>query len=156
MKSSIQNARERHTAARNTGPSGRVGKQRSSGNAFKHGLSSCARRRPDEAAMIAELANALAGERALPRRRQAASDLAEAVWDVLAVYHYKVALLETEIANGGAPRKVTSAPGAPLTEYADAIMRAMPRLALLARYEGRIWARHGRALLHYLRAQGEL
>jgi hypothetical protein len=155
MKSYKQDGCERHPAARRAGSHRRVGKRRSSGNAFKHGFSNRGRRRPDEAAIIAELATALAGEQGLPQARQAALDLAEAVWDVLAVYHYRVALLKTEIANVSGSRKDTPAPGAPL-EDADAITRAMPKLTLLARYEGRIWARHGKALLQYLRDQGEL
>jgi hypothetical protein len=147
----------KHASARSTGPRTSRGKRQSSANAIKHGLSFPIRRSPDDRAIIEELAVALANDKAELHQKAAAWDLAEAEWDVMRLHHIKVALIEAECPKVKGDTDFADCSGAEvqLRHTADAIVQLLPRLTILARYEGRISARHRRALCRYTITRGE-
>lgn len=134
------------------------GKSRSSGNAFKHGLSVRARLTPSTSAELENLTQAIVGEHASETLRMAARDLAEAELDYRRIGQHKVALINAEtntiVAMVPELNRVSKAEG-DLLATAWATIRVLPILATLERYERRSWRRLQRAFARYTLAAGQ-
>jgi hypothetical protein len=154
MVSGARLTANKRNAVRSTGPLTSGGKQRSSRNAFKHGLAVSIRYQPDIAKKIEALAVAIAGADPTPRRLQAARDLAEAELELRRLEEFRLTLIEVEAAKIRATPKADGdrqdgSDERTTRETARAYMQALPVLAKLERYEHRAWSRHWRAMLIY-------
>jgi hypothetical protein len=125
----------RRNARRSTGPRTAAGKRKVAGNALRHGLTVSV---PDLAmtAAVARMIAAIAGENASPQQVARLQTVAESEVEVLRVRSARIALIELEIASmaGGIRRE------------ADAIVRLLPQLMRLERYERRAMTRRNRGL----------
>jgi hypothetical protein len=156
MSSQDRIAANRQNAVRSTGPLSSAGKQRSSQNARKHGLSISIRHEPGISNKIEALAVAIAGDNAKSRRLQAARDLAEAQFEYRRLQEFKVSLIEAEAANIHAIPKVTAGGHCTddnvvrtIPDIARAYMRALPILESLDRYDRRVLARQRKAFQRF-------
>ena len=86
----------RRNAARSTGPRTTKGKQRASGNAYKHGWSVNIRHIPDMSDKIEALAVAIAGDKAKPHQLQAAREVAKALFANRRLQDFELSLLEID------------------------------------------------------------
>lgn len=161
MSNKIRRASNVRNAARSTGPRTAAGKFQSRMNARKHGMSVSSARRPGASAMVEQLACAIAGPGASPKKLQAARDLAAAEMEIRRMQQYKIALVNAELTNIAtvalAEPAIASAsePDRNLLEVGLATMRVLPQLAKLERYERRNWAWLRRALAYYIVVAGE-
>ena len=85
MASEKQIAANRANALRSTGPRTAVGKRRSSRNAFRHGLSCPLSLGTDDAAKLAAIAQAVAGDGAGQEQLLSAAEFAQAQLEVLQI-----------------------------------------------------------------------
>ena len=128
-------AANRRNARRSTGPRTAAGKRKVAGNALRHGLTVSAPE-PAMTAAVARMTAAAAGANASPQRVALVQPIAEAEVEILRVRRARVALIDLEIASmAGAVRG-----------EADAMLRILPQLTRLERYERRAMARRNRAL----------
>ena len=117
----------RANAARSTGPRTAAGKRKSSGNAFRHGLSGATPLDPPNAATIELIARQLAGEHATEGRLASASEYAGAQLELLRIRAIRTDLFsKVDIMKGSNPEEIA-------------------RLAALDRYERYALTRRRRA-----------
>ena len=150
-------AANRSNAGRSTGHASSTGKQRSSRNARKHGLSISIRHEPGMSNKIETLAVAIAGDNATPRRLQTAHEVAEAHFELQRLQIFKVGLIEKKRVKieGTSLADNTSTiddilPATP--QYVEAFIEALPELFALERYERRAKSRSRRAFYEYAMA----
>jgi hypothetical protein len=89
-----QIAANRANARLSTGPKTLAGKLKSSGNAFRHGLSGPVRLDPLSSAKIDAVARVLAGEQTTDDRLASAADFAQAQLELLRIRSIRAELLE--------------------------------------------------------------
>jgi len=123
-------------ARRGSGPRTNAGKRKAAANAFRHGLAVGIGADPFMGAETARIAAALAGPDASPGRLALIQPIAEAQADVMRARAVRISLINLELANipEGSDRE------------AEAIVRALPRLTRMHRYEQRAMGRRSRAL----------
>src|SRR5579859_4383002 len=86
MTTQKQFAANRANAKRSTGPRTTAGKQKSSRNALRHGLSLLDHSDSSAGAMVSAIAGALAGEQATENQLSAAKNIAHAQVDLARIY----------------------------------------------------------------------
>ena len=86
MTTQRQFAANRRNAKRSTGPRTTAGKQKSSRNALRHGLSLLDHSDSSAGAMVSAIAGALAGEQATENQLSAAKNIAHAQVDLARIY----------------------------------------------------------------------
>ena len=176
MASERQIAANRRNAQKSTGPRTAVGKERVSGNAYRHGIRSG--RLPSEsyAQEIDDLANKIVGESRSPIALEWARTAAEATLELARVRRVRTAMIEQVIHLGRLPaelpfgsvnevrllsrwlkhREMTPADlnsdraaNLPLHEpdrTAEAVRCLLHEFRILARYEWRAWSRRKKAI----------
>jgi hypothetical protein len=176
MASERQIAANRRNARKSTGPRSGAGKNRSSRNAHRHGLTSSIT--SEFAKQVDKRAREITGDTNDAIILERARAIAQAELDFARVRQAKVALIERAYALGGldAPQPLGSAAGAirllnafcpgrvPLPKPVDplatmpsqepyrtdeAVRRVLPELRRLDRYERRAAARRDRAVLNF-------
>jgi hypothetical protein len=162
MSSQARIAANKRNAARSTGPLTAAGKRRASRNARKHGLSVSIRHEPGISNKIEDLARAIVGNNATPRRLRAARGVAEAQLELRRLQEFESALIEVEAANTRTATKTADDDGhqnngdeRAMQVNALAYMRALPVLAKLDRYERKALSRYRRAVHIYAIAAEE-
>jgi hypothetical protein len=168
MASERQIAANRRNARKSTGPSTSAGKERASGNAYRHGLRSGRVTTAIDAKEVEELARSIAGNSASSMVLECARTAAEAMLALARVRRLRMALLEqirrfgNSIASAGsAPREIrylrTSLRGltpegavnvsrTSADRTAQSLRRLLPELRTLDAYERRAWSRREKAL----------
>jgi len=152
----------RRNAARSTGPRTTDGKQRASGNAYKHGWLVNMRHIPDMSDKIEALAVAIAGDKAKPHHLQAAREVSEARFQHRRLRDCKLSLLEVEdtrlrtIGNIIADRNGEGDDTAQMSQDAvqyDPDIEA--KLAAIGRYEQRAQSKLWRSMIKFQAAKDE-
>src|SRR5215216_69996 len=176
MATERQIAANRRNAAKSTGPRTEAGKKRSSGNAYRHGMTSHERAIATDAEDIEELALKLVGENRTSIALEWARTAAEAEVALLRVRRLRSAVIQEITRFGVAPADVPGStveeirflkrwmkrtkpqvtrPGAgnelelPLTPEpgnTEIVRRGVAHLQLLGRYEQREWSRRETAI----------
>jgi hypothetical protein len=176
VASERQIAANRRNAQKSTGPRTKVGKQRASGNAYRHGLRS--RPIPSQAytQQVEELACEIAGGSKSPIVLEWARTAAEATIELDRVRCIRLVLIEQVARMGDLPAPVrlssvkeirllrrwlrgrempvpdadpnraATMPPREPDRTAEAVRRLLPQLQVLARYERRAWWRREQAL----------
>jgi hypothetical protein len=177
MASEQQIAANRRNARKSTGPRSGAGKNRSSRNAHRHGLTSSVTSAAEFAKQVDKLAREITGDTNDPITLERARAIAHAELDLARVRQAKVALIERASAFGALdpPRLLSSvtqitrllntlnrgrftlpkplAAAATMPPHgpersAEAVRRVLPELRKLDRYERRAAARRDRAVLN--------
>jgi hypothetical protein len=175
VASERQIAANRRNAQKSTGPRTKVGKQRASGNAYRHGLRSRPIPSQAYAQQVEELAGEIAGGSKCPVVLEWARTAAEAAIELDRIRRTRLVLIEQVARLGDLPSPVRLSslkeirllrrwlkgreipvPDAELKgaatmpprepdRSAEAVRRLLPQLKVLARYEWRAWSRRERA-----------
>jgi hypothetical protein len=157
MVSKRKLAANRRNAADSTGPITAKGKASASRNAYKHGLAVSVLNDRTISAKVKRLARSIVGKRGTPYELMQARVVAEAEFDLLRVWATRVKILEQSIeavvpelasgaqraaalADSSMPSQLSDAP------HAYALLRALPQLEMLERYERRAFSRRRRAI----------
>ena len=156
----------RRNAARSTGPGTREGKARASRNAYRHGLAVSVLKDPAISAEVERLARAIVVKRSAPYELLQARIIAEAEFDLLRVRRARTKMIDSAAENLNAStdtedsgsrafspddpgfQAATSSP-TPRSEVEiapRALLRALPELEALERYERRAFSRRRRAI----------
>jgi hypothetical protein len=153
-------------AARSTGPSTRDGKARASRNAYRHGLAVSVLSDPAISAEVNRLARAIVGKRSDPYELLQARIIAEAEFDLLRVRMARTKMIDsaaedlnasTDTEDSGSRafslddsgfQAATSPPTlrSEVEIAPQALLRALPELETLERYERRAFSRRRRAI----------
>jgi len=157
----------RRNAGRSTGPATRDGKARASRNAYRHGLAVSVLSDPTISAEVKRLARAIVGKRSDPYELLQARIIAEAEFDLLRVRATRANMIDSVAENLSAPsidepalqapglddtgaQAATSPPTPPLCSEVEmaphALLRTLPELETLERYERRAFSRRRRAI----------
>jgi hypothetical protein len=153
----------RRNAARSTGPGTRDGKARASHNAYRHGLAVSVLNDPAISPEVERLARAIVGKRSDPHELLQARIIAEAEVDLLRVRMTRAKMIDLAAENLNASTDTkdpgsrafarsqgTSPPTPPLCSGVEigphALLRALPELETLERYERRAFSRRRRAI----------
>ncbi len=162
MASERQIAANRRNARKSTGPHSGAGKNRSSRNAYRHGLRSSITSTAAYAKQLDKLVREIAGNTEDPILLERARAIAQAELELARVRRVKVALIERASAFGEplfnafvrgrpiVPKPADSSATMPSHEpdrSAEAIRRVLPELRKLDRYERRAAARRDRAVV---------
>jgi hypothetical protein len=174
MASERQIAANRRNARKSTGPRSGAGKERASGNAYRHGLTLSIASTAAYAKQLAKLARKIAGNTDDAITLERARAIAQAELDLARVRRAKVALIERASALGEldpprlavtqtirllnafdrdrliVPKPSDSSATMPSREpdrSAEALRRALPELRKLDRYDRRAAAQRERAVL---------
>jgi hypothetical protein len=157
MVSKRKLAANRRNAEHSTGPNTAKGKARVSRNAYKHGLAVSVLNDRAISAEVERLARSIVGKRGTPYELIQARIVAEAEFDLLRVWATRVQIVEQSI-GAVAPelllgaRRAATLPDSPMqsqladAQHAYALVRALPELETLERYERRAFSRRGRAI----------
>jgi hypothetical protein len=174
MASERQIAANRRNARKSTGPRSGAGKNRSSRNAYRHGLTLSITSTAASAKQLDKLVREIAGDTEDAIMLERARAVAQAELDLARVRQAKVALIERASAFGGldpptltvtqmirlnafdrgrpiVPEPIDAAATTPPHEpdrSAEAVRRVLPELRKLDRYERRAAARRDRAVLY--------
>ena len=157
MTSERQIAANRRNAEKSTGPRTKTGKQRIRRNAYRHGLAARPIRSAVAAKQVERLARKIAGIGTSTFTLELARSAAEAMLDLARVRQTKVALLErVALSSAGQIQKTASENQIPfitaalsaqdLEQESLAILRNLPELRVIERYERRISSRRDRAI----------
>ncbi|MFZ0526973.1 MAG: hypothetical protein WBF24_17735 [Xanthobacteraceae bacterium] len=141
MASPRKIAANRRNAARSTGPRGEAAKRRTRRNAVRHGFASKTTFDADLLARIEIVARELVGVEDDPVSLELARTIARTQLDLEQIYRLKISLIETiasSMAMAGMPSEM------PLDSAA--MLRAMPHLININRYERRAAGRRDRAV----------
>jgi len=136
VTSERQKAANRANARHSTEPKTRKGKAVVRLNALRHGLTASLHRDPALFADVERLAAALAGANASPARLEHARAFAEPTLDMWRARRARAAVIDMGAAK---------IPDGPHRE-AEAVLKALPKLEALSRYEGRVHSRRNRAI----------
>jgi hypothetical protein len=182
MASEKQIAANRRNATKSTGPRSRAGRQRSSRNAYRYGLSLNVFSSPEVHSHLEECARKIAGDDADPFTLERARAIAEAELDIARVRHTRAGLIQRAYAFGAldpphyttrgilhwirefeggielplqaAMKGVPDAmPSEEQERSVEAIRRCIPELRKIDRYERRAAARRDRAVLALLQEE---
>jgi hypothetical protein len=141
LKANKENARK------STGPRTKAGKKKASANARRHGVTSQFLGDPAALSEIERLAIALAGNKRNDEQLKVARTVAEAEFDLLRVRTARAVLM-----NAGFGRQIARTDTAPASGWnwddprvLDQIIKNLPQLARLERYERRALARRRKA-----------
>ena len=152
----------RRNAARSTGPRTTEGKQRASGNAYKHGWSVNIRHIPDMSDKIEALAVAIAGDNAKPHHLQAAREVAEALFQLRRLRACKLSLLEVEDTRLRTIASIIAdctGEGDDTTQMSQDAVQYDPdieaKLAAIGRYEQRAQSKLWRSMIKFQAAKDE-
>jgi hypothetical protein len=121
---------------RGGGPRTQAGKRKAAANALRHGLATAVGADPVMAADAARIAAALAGSGRFPRRPDLINRVAEAQAEMMQARGAKAALINLAMAENPAQAESVS----------EAIVRTLPNLIRIDRYERRAMFRRNRAL----------
>ena len=156
MSSKRKIAANRKNAARSTGPSTADGKASASHNAYRHGLTVSVLNDPAIAAEVEQLAGAIVGRRSAPSELVQARIIAEAEFDLLRVRAMRVKMIESMAAGkslrAAIPAEKPVQHDAATSKQSDiddpqhALLRALPSIEILERYERRAFSRRRRAI----------
>jgi hypothetical protein len=148
-------AANRRNAAHSTGPNTAKGKARASRNAYKHGLAVSVLNDRAISAEVERLARSIVGETGTPYELMQARVVAETEFDLLRVWATRLKITEAsigavvpELASGA--QRAGALPDSPMqsqfleAQRAYAVLRALPRLEMLERYERRAFSRRQR------------
>ena len=147
MSSKARILANRRNAKSSTGPRSADGKGRVRLNARKHGLSVQIQYKATGTEVEA-LAVALQDKITDQKRKQVAYDLAEATFELNRFQQHKLSLLEVGDAISTSANSGEGASDAAILK----MMRTLPILAKLERYERRVQSRQWRAIRHYILA----
>ncbi len=162
MTSERKIASNRRNARLSSGPRTPAGRKRAARNALRHGLAASAGSDPIISTEVERLAIVLAGENPEPARLELARIAAEAEMTLVRVRTARVDLLNqaaactsssrgqnndriSKRARAADPQPAITADGAPHQE-ASAVLRVLPQLVKLDRYEKRALSRRKRAI----------
>jgi len=150
-------AANRRNARRSTGPSTADGKARASRNAYRHGLAISILSDPAIAAEVERLARVMVGKRTDPCGLAQAHIIAEAEFDLLRIRSTRVKMINAMAKNthlGQVPEEVIpdlrdpqltrvprSAVKSELTNARPGLLKILPLLETLERYERRVFSR---------------
>jgi len=160
----------RQNAAHSTGPNTRDGKARASRNAYRHGLAVSVLNDPAVSAEVERLARAIVGKRSDAYELLQARIIVEAEFDLLRVRMTRTKMIDSVAAGQGlklpartegpAPQRpgandagsqtATDLSPSPLCSEMEitlqSLLRALPELETLERYERRAFSRRRRAI----------
>ena len=152
----------RRNAARSTGPRTTKGKQRASGNAYKHGWSVNIRHISDMSDKIEALAIAIAGYKAKPHHLQVAREVGEARFHLRRLQECKLSLLEVDDARLrtiGSIIADCTGEGDDTTQMSQDAVQYDPdieaKLAAIGRYEQRAQSKLWRSMIKFQAAKDE-
>jgi hypothetical protein len=145
MISKAKIAANRKNAARSTGPRSAEGKARASRNAYRHGLAVSVLNDPAISAEVEVLARAILGKRNNSWELLYARIVAEAELDLVRVRATRKKLVDAALA-GESSGGIEAAERAAQPHVVDdtrfeSLLRALPQLELLERYERRAFSR---------------
>jgi hypothetical protein len=136
-------AANRRNAANSTGPSTVDGKARASRNADKHGLAVRVLNDPAISAEVEQVAQSIVDKRRDPYELMQARIIAEAEFDIIRVRAVRAKIITAaESLHGFAEEPAPE----PFTAAAFALLRALPELEKLERYERRALSRRRQAV----------
>jgi hypothetical protein len=141
MTSGRKTAANRANTKRSTGPRTTGGKQRSSRNARRHGLSARAEPTPFVRARIEQLTNILAGPAPSTVRRELAAMVADAQFDLFRIRSIKISILERGEYYLNDATTEAPLPDNDASRTIEMSRRALPELLTLDRYEQRALSR---------------
>jgi hypothetical protein len=151
----------RQNSAHSTGPSTADGKARARRNSYRHGLAVSVLNDPAISAEVEELARAIAGKQGAAYQLAQARLVAEAEFDLLRVRATRVKTIDREAAQNlslaaeardvsdtrlRSTRIPISATHSEFEVVQRALLRALPQLEILERYERRAFSRRRRAI----------
>ena len=152
----------KRNAAHSTGPRTTEGKQRASGNAYKHGWSVNIRHIPDMSDKIEALAVAIAGDNAKPHHVQAAREVGEARFHHRRLQGCKLSLLEIDDARLRTIASIIAdctGEGDDKTQMSQDAVQYDPdieaKLAAIGRYEQRAQSKLWRSMIKFQAAKDE-
>ena len=176
MASERQIAANRRNAQKSTGPRTRMGKQRASGNAYRHGLSSRRTTIQLQAEEVERLAQHIAGDSKSLMVLEWARTVAEAQLELARVRHMRAAIIDHIAQPGRLPKLhpfsslpdlrrlgrwvrrpemshadqgskcAANVPPNESDQTSEAIRHLLPQLKILDRYERRAWSRRENGL----------
>ena len=132
MSSERKIAANRQNASHSTGPRTAHGKKRASRNALRHGLTVSILQDSDMLVEVEQLARAIVGVNATPLQFSQAQTIAEAELDIVRIRRIRVATIDQAMTEG--------------IDEAEAILRSLPLLEKIDRYERRALSRRKRAI----------
>jgi hypothetical protein len=149
-------AANRRNAANSTGPNTMDGKVRASRNAYKHGLAVRVLHDPAISAEVERLARSIAGKRCEAYKLTQARIIAEAQFDVFRIRAIRAKIINSapesssarSLAEKPVADTVAAFPASPLQYQGalHALLRALPQLETLERYERRALSRRRQAV----------